>query len=88
MANNRTNDVVVLRQRVADAKANLAGARSRVGVAQEQLAAADDAIRELGFDPDRDLTRQVRTLIEEITGDLEEKVEKPLDEITAIIGND
>ena len=61
-----TQQVLDLRERVATAKTKLIEAQTKKKTAEEQLLAADDAIEELGLDPDRDLERQVTKLIEVI----------------------
>ena len=61
-----TQQVLDLQGRVATAKTKLIEAQTKKKTAEEQLLAADDAIEELGLDPDRDLERQVTKLIEVI----------------------
>ena len=65
-----TQQVLDLRERVAAAKTKLTEAQTKKKTAEEQLLAADDAIEELGLDPDRDLERQVTKLIEVIAKEM------------------
>jgi chromosome segregation ATPase len=81
-----TEQVLALRNRLDTAKTRLTEIRTKISGAEDQLAAADDAIRRLGLDPDRDLARQVSRLLQEIEGDLI-KVEGQLDEADTVLAN-
>ena len=85
MAKDATQRVLDLRQRLDAAKTRLTTARAHQQTAEDALAAADDAIRRLGLDPDRDLERQVNKLADEIDADLK-KLEGYLDEVEYILG--
>lgn len=74
-----TQQVLDLRQSVDDAKVRTTEARTKKQVAEDQLVAADDAIENLGLDPDRDLERQVSRLVVDIQSDLAQ-LEEQLDE--------
>lgn len=80
-----TQQVLDLRQRVDRAKTRVTEARTTKKSAEDQLTAADDAIEQLGLDPDRDLERQVNRLIEGITKDLTQ-LEEHLDEAESVLG--
>lgn len=79
-----TKRVLALRQRLDSAKTRTTEARTKKKAAEDQLAAADDAIENLGLDPDRDLERQVNRLLEGITADLEQ-LEEQLDEAESVL---
>lgn len=66
-----TQRVLDMRQRVNRSKTLVTEARIQVRTAEDQLTAADDAIRKLGLDPDRDLERQVIRLASNLNTDLE-----------------
>ena len=80
-----TKRVLDLRQRLDAAKIRLTEARTEARAAEDALAAADDAIRDLGLDPDHDLERQVNRLIDDVDADLK-KVEHCLDEVEEVLG--
>ncbi len=82
-----TQQVLDLRQRMDSAKTRLTEARIQVRTAEDALSAADDSIRTLGLDPDRDLERQVIRLVSTIDTDLGQ-VEAYLTEVEAIVGGD
>ncbi len=79
-----TQRVVDLQERVAIAKTKLTEARIKKKTAEEQLIAADDAIEELGLDPDRDLERQVTKLVEVIEQEMTQ-LEGHLDEAESVL---
>jgi hypothetical protein len=79
-----TQQVLDLRQRVDRAKTCTTEARTKKKAAEDQLTAADDAIEQLGLDPDRDLERQENRLIEEIKTDLVQ-LEEQLDEAESVL---
>jgi hypothetical protein len=79
-----TQQVLDLRQRVDRAKTRTTEARTKKKAAEDQLTAADDAIEQLGLDPDRDLERQETRLIEEIKVDLVQ-LEEQLDEAESVL---
>ncbi len=78
-----TQQVLDLRQSVDRAKVRTTEARTKKKVAEDQLTAADDAIEQLGLDPDRDLERQRDQLIIGITKDLGQ-LEEQLDEADSV----
>lgn len=78
-----TRQVLDLRQSVDRAKVRTTEARTKKQVAEDQLIAADDAIENLGLDPDRDLERQVSRLVGEIRKDLGQ-LEEQLDEAESV----
>lgn len=82
-----TQKVLDLRQRMDSAKTRLTEAHIQVRTAEDALSAADDSIRTLGLDPDRDLERQVIRLVSTINTDLEQ-VEAYLTEVDEIVGGD
>lgn len=67
---NATQQVLDLRSDVDRTKTRATEARTKKRVAEDQLVAADDAIEQLGLDPDRDLERQEQRLIEKAQTDL------------------
>jgi hypothetical protein len=73
-----------MRRRLDRNKTRLTEARTQVRSAEEQLVAADDAIRDLDLDPDRDLERQVIRLVESLDSGLT-KLEEYLDEVETIL---
>ena len=79
-----TQQVLDLRERVAAAKTKLTEAKTKKKTAEEQLLAADDAIEELGLDPDRDLERQVTKLIEVIEKEMTQ-LEEYLSEAESVL---
>jgi predicted nucleic acid-binding Zn-ribbon protein len=79
-----TQQVLDLRQRVDRAKTRTTEARTKKKAAEDQLTAADDAIEQLGLDPDRDLERQENRLIESIREDLGQ-LEGQLDEAESVL---
>ena len=79
-----TQQVLDLQGRVATAKTKLIEAQTKKKTAEEQLLAADDAIAELGLDPDRDLERQVTKLIEVIEKDMTQ-LEEYLSEAESVL---
>ena len=83
--NEATKRVLALRQNVEHTKTRVTQARTMKTSAEDQLTAADDAIEELGLDPDRDLERQVNRLIEGIEQDLVQLKEQ-LDEAESVLG--
>ncbi len=83
-AKDATEQVLDMRQRMDRCKTRATEARTRKTGAEDQLAVADDAVEELGLDPDRDLERQEAALIVRITSDLE-KLEGYLDEANSVI---
>ncbi len=87
MAKDATQQVLDLRQRVDRAKTRAAEARAHQRSAEDQLTAADDAIRRLEFDPDRDLERQVNRAVADIENDVE-KLESYADEVDSILAGD
>lgn len=84
MAKDATQRVLDLRQRVDAAKLRTTTAHVHQQTAEDALAAADDAIRRLDLDPDRDLERQVNRLCDEIEADLK-KLEGYLDDAESIL---
>lgn len=85
MDNNKaTERVLTLRRDVDYAKTRATEARTKKKSAEDQLTAADDAIEELGLDPDRDLDRQVNRLVEGIATDLD-RLEEQLDEAESVL---
>ncbi len=83
-AKDATEQVLDMRQRMDRCKTRATEARTRKTGAEDQLTVADDAIEQLGLDPDRDLERQEAALIAGITGDLG-KLEGYLDEADSVI---
>lgn len=84
MANDEaTQQVLDLRQSADHAKVRTTEARTKKQVAEDQLIAADDAIENLGLDPDRDLERQVSRLVSDIRKDLGQ-LEEQLDEAESV----
>ena len=81
-----TKRVLALRQRLDSAKTRTTEARTKKKAAEDQLVAADDAIEELGLDPDRDLERQVNRLLDGITTDLEQLEEHLVEAETVLDG--
>ncbi len=79
-----TQQVLDMRQRMDSCKTRVTEVRTNKTGAEDQLTAADDAIEQLGLDPDRDLERQEAALIVGIAGDLE-KLEGYLDEADSVI---
>ena len=79
-----TQQVLDLQGRVATAKTKLTEAQTKKKTAEEQLLAADDAIEELGLDPDRDLERQVTKLIEVIEKEMTQ-LEEYLSEAESVL---
>ena len=79
-----TQQVLDLQGRVATAKTKLIEAQTKKKTAEEQLLAADDAIEELGLDPDRDLERQVTKLIEVIEKEMTQ-LEEYLSEAESVL---
>ena len=79
-----TQQVLDLQGRVAKAKTKLIEAQTKKKTAEEQLLAADDAIEELGLDPDRDLERQVTKLIEVIEKEMTQ-LEEYLSEAESVL---
>ena len=79
-----TQQVLDLQGRVATAKTKLIEAQTKKKTAEEQLLAADDAIAELGLDPDRDLERQVTKLIEVIEKEMTQ-LEEYLSEAESVL---
>ena len=69
-AKDDTQQVLDMRQRLDAFKKRLTEARTKKTGAEDQLTAADDAIEELGLDPDRDLERQKSSMITKIQEDL------------------
>lgn len=76
--------VLSARRRLDELKTQTAEARAKKQAAEDQLAAADDAIRRLELDPDRDLERQVLKLISDLEAEIE-KQEKRLEEVADIL---
>lgn len=87
MPDDATKRVLNLRQRLDQAKTKLTEARTHQRTADDALSAADDAIRKLGLDPDRDLERQVIRLADDIDKDLKQ-IEESLDEVESILAGD
>ncbi len=83
-AKDATQQVLDMRQRMDKCKTRSTTALTKKTGAEDQLTAADDAIEELGLDPDRDLERQEAALIVGIADDLD-KLEGYLDEADAVI---
>lgn len=79
-----TQQVLDMRQRLDKFKTRETEARTKKTGAEDQLTVADDAIEELGLDPDRDLERQEAALISGINGDLE-RLEAYLDDADAVL---
>ncbi len=79
-----TQQVLDMRQRMDRCKTRTTEALTKKKGAEDQLTAADDAIEELGLDPDRDLERQENALLTGIAGDMT-KMEGYLDEADAVI---
>ncbi len=79
-----TQQVLDMRQSLDACKTRLTEKRTKKTGAEDQLTAADDAIEELGLDPDRDLERQEAALVAGIKGDLEQ-LEEYLDEADAVL---
>jgi hypothetical protein len=75
------------RRRVDRDKTRLTEARTKQRTAEDALAAADDAIRDLELDPDRDLERQVVRLVGTIESGLQQ-IEVHLDEVEGILKGD
>lgn len=78
-----TQQVLDMRQRADRAKTRTTEAHTKKRLAEDQLTAADDAIEQLGLDPDRDLERQENRLIEEAKSSLTQ-VEEQLDEAESV----
>ncbi len=76
--------VLALRRDIDRTKTRLTTATVVRKQAEDQLKVADDAIEELGLDPDRDLERQLDKLIEGIQTDLEGMGEQ-LDEAESVL---
>ncbi len=76
--------VLAMRRDIERTKTRLTAARTVRKQAEDQLKVADDAIAELGLDPDRDLERQLDKLINGIQTDLEGMGEK-LDEAESVL---
>ena len=84
MPKDATQRVLDLRQRVDAAKTRTTTLRAHQQTAEDALTAADDAIRRIDLDPDRDLEKQVNRLADEIETDLT-KLEGYLDEAESIL---
>ena len=82
--NDATQQVLDMRQRLDRCKTRVTTARTKKAGAEDVLVAADDAIEQLGLDPDRDLERQEARLVATIQEDLE-KLEEHLDEADSVL---
>ncbi len=82
-----TQQVLDMRHRMDTCKTRATEARTKKTGAEDQLAAADDSIEELGLDPDRDLERQKAALVAGIHDDLG-KLEDYLIEAEEVLGGD
>lgn len=82
-----TQRVLDMRSEVDSTKTRVAEARTYQRTAEDALTAADDAIHNLGLDPDRDLARQVIRLVDALDADVE-KGNKYADEVEAILQGD
>lgn len=76
--------VLAMRRDIERTKTRLTAARTVRTQAEDQLKVADDAIEELGLDPDRDLERQLDKLIGGIQTDLDGMGEQ-LDEAESVL---
>ena len=83
--NDATKRVLALRQSVDSAKTRLTEVRTKKRAAEGALSAADDAIEQLGLDPDRDLSRQVTRMLGETEKELKQ-LEDHLDEAESVLG--
>ncbi len=79
-----TQQVLDMRQRLDQCKTRVTTACTKKTGAEDVLTAADDAIEQLGLDPDRDLERQEARLVAAIQEDLEQLEEK-LDEADSVL---
>ncbi len=79
-----TQQVLDMRQRLDRSKTRVTTAHTKKMGAEDVLTAADDAIEQLGLDPDRDLERQEARLVAAIQEDLEQLEEK-LDEADSVL---
>jgi len=84
MSQGETEQVLELRGRLDRARQKVADYRAQVKAADDQLAAADDTIKNLGLDPERDLERQKNRLLEE-ANKLLISVEEQLNEVESIV---
>ena len=84
MSQEETEQVLELRGRLDRARQKVADYRAQVKAADDQLAAADDTIKNLGLDPERDLERQKNRLLEE-ANKLLVSVEEQLNEVESIV---
>jgi len=84
MSQEETEQVLEIRGRLDRARQKVADYRAQVKAADDQLAAADDTIKNLGLDPERDLERQKNRLLEE-ANKLLVSVEEQLNEVESIV---
>jgi len=82
--NKAAKRVLGMRRDVDRAKTRVTTACTVRKQAEDQLKTADDAIEELGLDPDRDLERQLAKLTDDIQSDLDEMGDK-LDEAESVL---
>ena len=87
MSQEATEQVLDLRGRLDRMRQKVVEYRVQAKAAEDQLAAADDNIKNLDLDPDRDLERQVDRLLADAEKSLTSR-EKQLDEVASIIGAD
>ena len=87
MRQEATEQVLDLRGRLDRMRQKVVEYRVQAKAAEDQLAAADDNIKNLDLDPDRDLERQVDRLLADAEK-LLTSIEKQLDEVASIIGAD
>lgn len=84
MTESSAEMVVSLRERMSNVKEKLIAAQTQQHSAEDQLAAADDAVIRLDLDPERDLSRQVTKLCENATDKVEE-LEGFVDDLHGIV---
>ena len=84
MTEDNATKIIKGRERLDAMKTKLAEAKAEQKVAEDQLAAADDAVDLLGLDPERDLERQVTKLCQEAMAEIE-KLEEIIDDVDVIL---